>query len=493
MKPPLGGRRGSATLVAFVATGLLFFNTAQWRNGDLAHLREARRFWEDLIVAETSHERPDADLYSIDSAEGSGLRWAFERYVAKEAGREGLRPWEFWRTIEVKPNFLWARIVTRPGDDRGRALLLTRGFHFLGGCAPFLPFWLGALALVPLLFWVSWELGSWGLAFPLFLVSSPFFVEALSLPYSAVGFYALSLVALVPLALLAVREEPRSAFGFAVRVAVAGSFFALCVLCRAGTALEVPGFALAILLAAHRVARGKRGWFLGVALLVLFMSPYLLVRLPEHRLPWMAVWQGLGDFDSEKGHEFLDSSAREVLRDSEVTVTTRADLEGPENEPVFRRLFLKDVESAPGWYLGLLAKRLGATLVQYPLWRSLDVSAETRRTDRIMRVYYGMTTHADSVGVGPIRLHIPMLLLALPTLALVGLSFASRRWDEVYVLGLVALAALVMPVVITTASALEPESFILVYLLGAAFFLGRVFSSPRSESPEKRDPARERT
>jgi hypothetical protein len=446
------------------------------------------------VIAETTFEREEADRFPIDSPEGAGIRQAFARYVVREADREGLRPWEFWRTIRVKPLLLWARLDPRVGDDPGRQRLLVMGFRLLGSLAPLLPLWLGSLFALPLLVWTSFELARAGftpaaLAFPLLFGSSPFVIEVLSLPYSAVGFYLLALLSLTPLALYVLGAR-RSLRGLAVRVSLAGIFFALCVLCRAGSVLVGPAFALAILIAVRRAFPGDflRAAGAGLLLLLLFALPYGALRGREHRRPWIGIWEGLGDFDREKGHEFYDPVAREALRREGVKLPADVGLgiETPDNDAVFKRLVLRDILESPGWYLAIIGKRLAAVPTQAYLWHRAGQESGSRPSDVETKVYYGMASTADVLGVGPLRVRIPFLLFALPTLVLlvsgVGPSREGSR-RACGVLGLLALGALGMPVFVSTASALETEAFCLVLLLGDALAFAELLKVVRPFNP----------
>lgn len=99
--------------------------------------------------------------------------------------------------------------------------------------------------------------------------------------------------------------------------------------------------------------------------------------------------------------------------------------------------------------------------------------------------YYTYTTTADFIGWGSRRIELPIALMIAPTLVLAALALWRRPqartpldialagtgdWARpcLRVIGCVALAALPVPVLLTTAGAAEPQAFVLVYLLGAA-------------------------
>jgi len=351
----------------------------------------------------------------------------------------------------------------------------------------------------PILAWAVFELaragyGVAGLAFGLQVACSPFVVDALTLPYSAVGFYLIALIALVPIAAYAVSADVRRA-GLAVRTVAAGAIFAVCVLCRSGTLFLLPGYVLALAGAARRLEAGPAGraWrtraLSAAALLVLFLLPYLLVRQPRHHEVWLGMWEGLGDFDRTKGHAWDDDVAREVLRRAGAAPAERYPVweDAPQNEPLFRRLFLEDVRRAPGWYAAILARRIRATLFQSKLapWAPLggvSIAPSVSANEGVMDNYYALTTPVDWGGLGPGRFELPLILLWGPTLAL-GLAAAlgprtpalgpsaGRLRAALLVVAAVAAAGIALPVLFTTAGAVETQAFALAYFLGSAFLL----------------------
>jgi hypothetical protein len=117
-----------------------------------------------------------------------------------------------------------------------------------------------------------------------------------------------------------------------------------------------------------------------------------------------------------------------------------------------------------------------------------------------MDIYYRLATTADVLGIDGRRGELPITLLPLPSLGLLGLWLAARRSSAlapgrepltrgVCLWGCIAAAALVHPVLITTASALETEAFVVVYMLGAALLvdpglLGRYGSRFSAAKPD---------
>src|SRR5205814_806771 len=123
--------------------------------------------------------------------------------------------------------------------------------------SPFLILWLGALFAVPILLWVAGELFAAeeqvaGVLFPVLVASSCFFVDVLSLPRSAVGFYVVALLLLVPVTVYALLGRSRSAKGFWARVTAAGTLFGMLAVTRAGALFLLPFLLLALGAAAWR-------------------------------------------------------------------------------------------------------------------------------------------------------------------------------------------------------------------------------------------------
>jgi hypothetical protein len=489
-------RRLVGTLGAVVSVVLLVFNTAERRSeSDLSKLRTPRRYWEDLSVAISRYvgEAPALETPpAIDSPEGVDLTHSYERFVARTAREGGLKAWQFWRTIPIKPFLERARLELRGSDDPGRAAVLTLGFRALGGVSPFLPLWIGGLFCLPVLFWTSWELTEAGypwsaISVPILFASSPFAVEMLSLPYSAVGFYLLGLLVLVPFSTYCVLGKPGTT-GVLLRALLAGSLWALSILCRSGALLLLPGYLVAAMVWAWR-SRGASAQRLfvgrwGVPLMAIgcLLGPYAVVRQARHHEAWLGVWEGLGDFDRSKGHSFLDSAARKAAADAGATVPENLNWT-PESEAVFRRLVIRDILSDPAWYLKILARRAFATLLQTKLWPygprdGFSVAPSESPAEGATDIYYRLVTPADFLGFGSYELELPAVLLLFPFVALVGL-FAGRPLRPrlrsidggLGVLSCLVVSGLALPVLVTTASGPETQSFVLVYFLSAGLLL----------------------
>jgi hypothetical protein len=490
----VAGGRLFGLLAGALACGLLVVHTAQWRGErGLGQLRTPRRYWEDVSVASCVFYRggrpPTEEAVVVGSGSGPELRRAYERFVSQAADEAGIRPWQFWRMVPIKPYLALQNLVHRPSDDVGRAELLTWGFRVLGGVAPWLGVWLAVLLCLPVLIWTAWELCLAGrpvaaAVFLLLLACSPFVVEVLSLPYSAIGFYLVALLALVPTgaaALLGPVPSPRSVW---VRATAAGAVLAIAAVCRSGSILLLPAFvALLGIAAARSVPRPRMALGVWAVALAFLAGPYLIVRQPRHHYAWPGIWEGLGDFDRTKGHTWYDPAARDALRAAGVQVT--GDMRGPEFETpetsrVFRSLVLAHVREDPLWYAGILLRRLAATVSQSKLWPraatdGATMAASTSENEGVIDVYYHLATTVDVLGLGRGRLELPVPLLIAPTVVLVGLAalrrFRARVGPALALIAIMAAAALVQPVLITTASALETEAFALAYFLGLAFLL----------------------
>jgi hypothetical protein len=418
-------------------------------------------------------------------------------------------PMAFWRTVPaaaLSEDNRW--LVTSRLDDNGRALVLGLAFRALGGAAPYLIFWLGVLAALPLVAWITMELAATrqvatAVVFAFALGVSAFVVDLLTLGYSATGFHLLGAVAVIPLAVYGVHARP-TVPGLLARAAVTGAVFAVCALCRGTVPTMAPGFALAIGLATARVAapgltRARR-FGVGALALVLVAAPHVALHRwsqtlvdatreaynretrPRHHDAAFHIWRGLGDFDRTKGHVFTDKAVEEAVM--------RVDPQGQpnrESEVRLRGQLLDDVRADPLWLAGILAKRVAVTVCLYKLWpwgpaQGISFRPATSVNEGFIDTYYTLTRQADWFAVGGSTVEMPAVLLMVPMAVLAALACvpASRMrgpsWDRrragarraLAVLACPALAVLPTPVAITTATALETECFVLVHFLALA-------------------------
>jgi len=484
-------------------------------NGEtrLEELRWPRRYWEDTCAATKRYLDASAPG-GIEAVHATGPAQGTERWrpcrdsFVQRAHNRGIGPLTFWRTIPARA-LLRTRTLfvdVRPLEDQGRATALAYSYRLLGGAAPFLLLWLGVLAALPVFIWVLWEFfrAGYGLAGTLLLllsVASPFLVGTLSLPHSGVGFYMLALLGSAGLAAFAVGHADVTPRGLLIRAGAAGLLLGLCAACRSTTLLLAPGYLLALWLGTRRLTpprsspqpHGSRPAChrlgLSLAVVLAFCTPPAALVKHHPRPFWLGIWEGLGDFDVERGHVFNDSQAAHAL--AAAGIERRPDaLFGwfdETGEAYFRRTVLNHVRSDPGWYLGILGRRLFATVTQQQLWphhatsadgRSMAPNRHANQGDQYK--YYRLTFTADWLGLAPDAwlVEVPVALLLAPSLALVLLAAVVVRWprlshgrptvfDSLLLLACPAVAAVTVPVLVTTAAALETETFVVVLYLGA--------------------------
>jgi hypothetical protein len=431
---------------------------------------------------------------------------AFRGILVEATAAARLRPTRFWQPLPrgvLDPIQDWR--IARRFDDMGRSVLLALGFRALGGIAPFLILWLAPLALVPVFVWTAFESRAagrraGGLVFLGAVATSAFVIDALTLGYAAVGFYLISLLMIVPLAVYGTLGRPTRR-GLLLRLLALTIPFAACVLTRNACLATVPGYALAIAIAAVRVSppAGLRRRALTAAVAAVLGTALLLAAWPVltasleaatgatiqrygQRRPmrhghdlWSTVWQGLGDFDRTHGHVFTDYAAEKAVRAAGV-----GEWLSPEGEEVMKRLTLRSIRSDPSWFVGILAQRAFATVTLDKLWPWPPLGGPSFRpasseNEGVIDSYYGMLSPADVLRMGPRKLELPMVLWLVPASVLIALALAPARgrWlplrtearPALAVLACVAVAALPTPVLVTVATAFETEAFMLVHHL----------------------------
>ena len=243
------------------------------------------------------------------------------------------------------------------------------------------------------------------------------------------------------------------------------------VWCRSSSVFFVPASTVVAMVGFHRggLSRARAaGLALGlIALPVAALRPY------EVHSVWAALWEGLGDFGTDHGYSWYDAQASRHLGEhhglpvrKELRYITAAE------EKAFGEDFVSDVTTSPLWYARVLAKRFVATtfLTHLDPWGPRD--GESRRTPLF---HYKYTTPVDWFGFQDVAREVPVSVLYVPTIALILISLFRRTWrnGEMAVLAAIAFATLPVPVLITTAGALETQAFTLVYFLGAAFLFQR--------------------
>ena len=429
-------------------------------------------------------------------------RFSEERpHLTRTLQDAGIARWQFWRVVRANRFLRPAerRLVQRY-DDSGRPLLTALGYHLLGGISPFLIFWLGPLLALPLLAWSALELAAAGRAaaaaiFALLLGLMPFLADVATLTYSTAGFHVLSVVGAVPLVAYSVLHPRPTVAGLALRTLGAGVVLAACILARGGSLLTVGGAVLAVAAGAARAGGGgRRAVAAAAASLGLLAAPYLAARLtvralslrtaaaygqtsvpPQRHAFWFGMWTGLGDFDRVYGHQWLDSAASEAgVRAGGVPLWS--DGYDPSNEPVFRRLVTGAIRRDPGWFAAILVRRAAATVTQRKLWpwpptSGRSLAEPSHRNEGAIDAYYSLATPADRFGLRHVVVEVPVPLLALPAALLVAAPWTrpGRRFrSDALALAFVSASVLPLPVLVTTAGAVEAQAFVIVYLLAAA-------------------------
>ena len=471
-----------AGALTIAASSLLWVQIAFVHQAGLANLPgSAWRFWDDMTIAIARFVDRTSGAPRLETSEGDLAALAGHRaLVESKIENTDLKPTEFWRTVnDQKFRLKHAPFAAPKFEDPGRSLLLLAGFRVLGGVAPYLLVWIGALAFIPVLFWISWEFvatghGTAGLGFATLVSFSPYWAECLSLPHSAVAFYLGGLVALAAFAMAAFLPRaggPLAWRSLAWRGALLAALLIVDVWCRSGSIFFVPVAIVVATIGFHRGGLSKaRASALALALIAL---PVAALRPHEVHSVWAALWEGLGDFGTDHGYSWYDADASRHLGEHhglpvrrELRYITAAE------EKAFGEDFIHDVTTNPLWYARVLGRRLAATtlLTHLDPWGPRD--GESRRTPLF---HYKYTTPVDWFGWEDGAREVPVSVLYVPTLVLILASLARRPagLGELGVLGAIAAATLPVPVLITTAGALETQAFTLVYFLGAAFLLQR--------------------
>jgi hypothetical protein len=240
---------------------------------------------------------------------------------------------------------------------------------------------------------------------------------------------------------------------------------------------------------------------------LLFWTPHLILRQPQHHDVWISLWEGLGDFDRTKGHRWEDAAAIEALQGVGLATGLNADssrslyeLVNEESTTFFRESVLRDIEADPGWYAAILGKRAFATVTQAKLWpwgprdgRSMETKEGPNQGE--IDNYYRATATADFLAFGRYRVEMPMTSVVAPALLLLLVWMASRRvpflraardraGKELLVVLCLATAALGLPVIVTTAAPQETQAIILAYFLAFGFLMGEASRVALSRAQE---------
>jgi len=511
-------KRFALLAATLVAIGVLFYNVGSSLCRRQLPADAANRYFLDVSMAASFAATGDFPVaaYPAKLTQQPGAYEAFRQALVETTRAAGLHCWSVLGTVPpaALPD---VRIIVKRADDPGRALLLGGAFKAVG-VAPYLVFWLAPLAFSVVLAWMGWELAATGHgvaagAFAMLLALSAYTADTLSLDYSAAGFYLTALLLVVPVTAYALRPLPqRTLPGVLGRAVLAGGLFAMSVLARSGALVIAPFLIVSLVLAMRGVLAARRPvqiyvdgirlrpirlltlrpfWIAAVLVGATFLAPHAMARTyanhlvartslkygleapPQAHGVWITIWEGLGDFDRTKSHFWLDARAQLV-------VGNRV-LSNPESERILREAVLADIREDPLWFARILIRRLVATVLQRKLWPWAPVSGSSiapasASNEGLIDNYYALTATADHFGLGPLRFEVPVPLLLLPWLFLIlrapilGLRGSPDALRSPTVLvALVAAAATVLPVAITTAGALEPQAFVLAYLLAAAF------------------------
>jgi hypothetical protein len=220
---------------------------------------------------------------------------------------------------------------------------------------------------------------------------------------------------------------------------------------------------------------------------------------PQRHAVWWGIWTGLGDFDRTKGYRWRDAAAASV-----VTAAGGPRITGtyydPDAEGILRQAVLRDIRQDPVWYVRILARRVIATVTLRKLWpwgptSGRSIAASTSWNEGVMDAYYALVTPVDWAGAGRVRWEWPVPLMLLPAWGLLAWAATGRSADaagarrDAALLATLGAATLILPVMVSTASGVEPQVFALTYFAGAALCVdrvlalsGRIQSRPRSTS-----------
>ena len=497
----------AALACGLLACALLAWNGAWRPNLELTDLRPAGRYWEDLSLSASAYLQRSArgplPVIVNGTPEAEDLKHGFRRNLVRSAQEHGIRSWQFWRTVPVRPFLNRARVVQRPYEDAGRSQLMSWGYRLLGGVAPYLGLWVALLLALPALLWTTWELARAGrpvagAVFALAVGSSCFASDLLTMAYAATGFHLVGLLLVTALACHAFLGQPGSLATLLPRAVIGGLLFLVCALCRHSSLSLLPALLLCLFVAGWRLGGGRahtrRAVSLGLLAAAVFTAPYLVVRAvekPSAHDVWATVWEGLGDFDRSKGFVWSDPELRGFLRRQGLPVSEADAMEfqGPESEAITRRAVVDAISNDPLWYAGILAKRLGATLTLWKLrpWGPRDgrsMALAEHPNEGSIDVYWGMTATADFFGAGPWRgeLGLSLLLAPLLLLPLVWVARAGQRASAPAQLGALAalsLGTMAIPLGVGTASGFEPQTHVLVPLLAFALLAQALADSAR--------------
>jgi hypothetical protein len=496
-------KRWAAALTGVTAAALLAIHVAVGLSSvRLDQLFQWWHYWSEVSLAIEYLHTGDFPVASFPVTDKPRVSARYRRTYLQAVSDAGIHPWQPLATVASTP-VTGERHPLRRFDDPGRPLVMGLAFRLLGGAAPFLIFWLAVVPAFGVFVWTTIELWRAGRAVTgavlvLLLATSCYVAESLAASYNSAGFHVLALLMLVPFSVYAALRPRPTWRGLVVRSVAVALALGVFTLCRSGCVLVMPGFALAILVAAYRVgprpaspASHAATWLRAAALSALLPLPFFVLytavvrgadrTFTKYGVPgkplrhdvWCSAWKGLGDFDRTKGHIWDDRFVRRAIADAGGHGYLKL-----RHERLCLDLFKRDITEDPAWYASILWERLSATTLQSKLWPwtprdGTSWAPSTHPGEGLMDSYYGLTSTADWFELGRFRVESPILLLLLP-LGIVALGAgipsparASFRQGLV-MLAPIAVAALVLPVFITTAGGTETQAFALVHFIAWA-------------------------
>jgi len=451
------------------------------------------RYWDDLAGAVNTYLRRTGPVRFLEGEEKAPP--TYESLTIYWVAQEKIQPYEFWRTL---PRRRWAREAIdwtpAPTEDAGRAMLAAAGFRLLSGVSPYLLVWLGPLLAIPMLAWLIWSLCARArqpgaaLVTTVLLACSSYVAEILTLPHSAVGFQFLGVILLASLAVTLLSPPAPSRRRAACFIGLAGLWFAVFTVTRAGTGLVAPGFvALFVLYETRLGASGKAAVLRAAAWALLFLSPYLVARPPEHHNVWTSVWEGLADFGEDRGFSWHDRDAKRALKAAGIEPFANPKELSEVHETFFRERVIQAIREDPAWYATVLVRRAVRTLSFHDLAPTCasDGQASAHPTS-----HYKYTTTAEHFGIGPKRHEFPFWVLPLPialwaALAASGTLRRSAFWRTQAGVGLVLVAGVLpTPVLISTFAGQETQMAVILAFYSAGQLASLVGGRRPAREPE---------
>lgn len=465
-----------------------------------AYLDDGWRGWDDLAVA-SGYFRDGAfpvapyfigNRYRRQSPEFK----AFRRPIVKAfKDRPVTDAWVKVDPVELMGGRTFP--VTQFADP-GRAFFLGVFFRLTGGIRPLFLLWLPKILAAATLGWMAFELSLRrhlvaSLAASALFALSAFFREASVIGYSAYGFCFAAGFALVAFS-VAMSARPTVAHVWP-RLAAASLVLSVAILARNAAWLTAPAFLVAWAFGACGTGSWKRRLgLLSLGFVALFLAPALMsaavnrlaipttpaqiaARASIEALggpgPWPYLWVGLGDFDREKGHRYLDQAARETARAGGF-----GDMMDPGTGKYFRRIIIEEIVDDPSWYAGILLRRLRAALLLEKLWPSARTTGKTfapaeHPNEGAIDSYMTLAPTADLFGWNGWTVEVPGVLLCLgwPTLFLAS-ALNKAYWGSIRPFRALApplLGFIATPVITSTGSTVDLQAMAAVHFLAWAF------------------------